>query len=140
MRLAFARCALVAGSLTATIACGSSRNAAVVEGEWSLTVSYDDGPPGGTINCTFEQDGGDVTGRCDDLATLIGQVRGTGITFAIEGRRGRDRTAPAWKTTFAGTVDTRASSMRGTVSLSGQRGRFTAVRQTVRRDTGPPTA
>ena len=140
MRHAARRFAVI-GLLAGTAGCsGLRRDAIPVAGDWSLSITYEGDAPDGTINCAVRQEGRELSGRCDDLAILTGEVRGTTVNFAIAGNIGRDRAAPHWTTTFSGTVDEFGSRMTGTLAVSGQRGRFTALRRLPRADLAPPSA
>lgn len=93
-------------------------------GNWVVDVSFDDATlPGGGIDCTFKQNGEQVTGDCGEAGAVTGEVKGQNITWRIRGGN------PRQTTTFTGTVDEAGRSVKGRFTRAGKGGQFTASKQ-----------
>lgn len=96
-----------------------------ISGNWTVNVKYDSANiPGGTINCAFKQAGEQLTGNCDDVVTLTGEVKGQNVGFTIQ-----SKDTPPWTTTFTGTLNDAGTAISGTFRFTGERGRFTASKR-----------
>jgi hypothetical protein len=98
--------------------------AADITGKWEVDVDFDDSStPGGGIDCTFKQNGEQLTGNCAEAA-LTGEVKGQDVSWRIQGK-GNSPEAKA----FTGTVNGAGTRMTGTFMITDKHGHFTASRQ-----------
>ncbi len=116
MRLMVA--ALFAGFALAVVLAASD-----LSGSWVVDFTFDDASmAGGGIDCTFKQNDEQVTGDCGQGA-VTGELKGRNITWRL--RSGNPRVT----TTFTGTVDDAARSMKGRFTRADKGGTFTASKQ-----------
>jgi hypothetical protein len=122
MTLSFAR---LAGIPFITFVVVSGAAASDISGKWTVDVNYDSSSiSGGAINCVFKQEGEQLTGNCDDVVTLTGEVKEQDVTFTI-----RSKDTPPWTTTFTGTVNEAGTAISGTFRFTDERGHFTASKR-----------
>jgi hypothetical protein len=96
-----------------------------LSGRWTVEVKYDSSSiSGGAINCVFKQEREQLTGNCDDVVSLTGEVKAQNVTFTI-----RSKDNPPWTTTFTGTVNEAGTAISGTFRFTDERGRFTASKR-----------
>jgi len=99
--------------------------AADITGSWAVEVKYDDPAiSGGTITCAFKQEGQQLSGNCNDVVTLTGEVKGQDVSFTM-----RSKDSPPWTTTFTGTMNEARTTIAGTFRVTDERGRFTASKR-----------
>lgn len=77
---------------------------------------------GGGIDCVFKQDGEQLTGNCAGAVPLTGEIKGQSISWQTK----------AWsdEVTIAcsGIVDETGTSTKGTFTIDGKGGSFTALK------------
>ena len=93
-------------------------------GQWEFHVDFDDrSNPGAIAGCTLKQNGGRVSGRCED-ATLEGVVQGETATWTLTLDRSHDTL------TFTGMLDDDDTVVVGRFSYPGKGGgSFLAVKR-----------
>jgi len=95
-----------------------------ITARWELHADFDDRRiPGAFAECTFTQDGGRLSGRCED-ATLLGEVKGEMVTWRLTPAGTRDNMI------FTGMLDDDDTVIVGRFSYAGKgSGSFLAVRR-----------
>jgi hypothetical protein len=97
--------------------------AADIAGTWAVDASFEDSSlGGGEFECAFKQEGEQLTGNCSGRA-LTGEVKGQIIRWQLQVGN------PPQTTTYSGTVDDAGTNIKGTFTLAGKGGRFTASKQ-----------
>jgi hypothetical protein len=111
---------------------------AEVSGEWNVQSSFDAAsvargmPPHADLICTFEREAETLNGSCrpsDGPASVRvqGRVEGQHVEWHFEiavEPHGKKQTV-----TYAGLLNDRDTSMKGTVAIADMRGEFTAGKQ-----------
>jgi hypothetical protein len=95
-----------------------------VTGKWDVDVKFDDSSvKGGGIDCVFKQNGEQLTGNC--------AAGGVPLTGEIKGQNIRWQTT-AWSDevtiVYSGIVDEAGTSMKGSFTIDGKGGSFTALK------------
>jgi hypothetical protein len=96
-----------------------------VTGKWEVESTFDDSSlSGGGFDCSFKQDGEQLTGDCSDgAAPVTGELKGQNVTWKMKARVTQETI------TFAGTVDDAGRTMKGRFAMPGKGGSFTASKQ-----------
>jgi hypothetical protein len=99
--------------------------AGALDGDWALGIRYDDRSiSGGTIRCALQQDREQLTGTCDTVVTVTGEVQGDNVSFTIHAGGNHP-----WTTTLTGRLDETRTAMTGTFVFADKRGHFTASKR-----------
>ena len=110
--------ALLTGLMFVALGAGAD-----VTGRWALNAGFDDDRlGGGEFDCTFKQNGEQLTGDCSGRA-LTGEVKGQDARWQLQVGN------PPQTTTYTGTVDEAGTTIKGTFTLGGNSGHFTASKQ-----------
>jgi len=102
--------------------------AADLTGAWTLDLDPDFGGIRSTVDCTFKQDGTNLTVDCGNGPTIAGQQDGRKVTLRVKTGQNNELTA-----SFIGDLDARETTIAGTWQLTdsdGKReGKFTATKR-----------
>ena len=94
-----------------------------VSGRWDLDVKFDDSSvQGGGIDCVFKQDGEQLTGNCAGAVPLTGAIKGQNISWQTQGWSEEVTIA------YSGIVDETGTSIKGSFTIGGKGGSFTALK------------
>jgi len=87
-------------------------------GKWEVEASFDDSSlSGGGFDCTFKQDGEQLTGTCSEgSAQLAGELKGQSVSWTMK------------EVTYTGTVNETGTSIKGRFTIAGKGGSFTAMK------------
>jgi hypothetical protein len=110
--------------VAAAIASLSSAPVPELSARWELHADFDDRTiPGAAANCTFTQDGGRLTGRCED-ATLAGEIDNDTVTLRLTPAGTHDAMI------FSGMLDDDNTVIVGRFTYAGKGdGSFLAIRR-----------
>ena len=94
-------------------------------GKWEVEFTLDDSSlAGGGFDCSFKQDGEQLTGACaDGAAAVTGELKGQNVTWKMKAGVTQETI------TFAGTVDDAGTTMKGRFAMPDKGGSFTASKQ-----------
>ena len=114
-------CCLVAACVLTLLAVNVRAD---ITARWELHADFDDRRiPGASGDCTFRQDGGRFSGRCED-ATVIGEVKGESVTWRLTPAGTHDSMI------FTGMLDDDDTVIVGRFTYAGKgNGSFLAVRR-----------
>jgi hypothetical protein len=111
----------------------SAAEAADLSGTWALEFEQDKNSPLYQADCSFKQEGAQLSGSClsgfESIVTVRGNVQPPAVTFQF-----RTGTDSGTQTTFSGRLDDQETSIKGTfrfVDAKGNTGQgtFTATRK-----------
>ena len=121
------RAFMVSLTLAAFFGVAVTGQAADVSGTWNLEMIWS-GDAKSTGVCTFEQDGGRLSGTCGgtDKFPITGEIRNNNLSWQFDveqdGNKGRME--------FAGELDEQGTMIEGSCTVvGGQDGTFTMTRQ-----------
>jgi hypothetical protein len=94
-------------------------------GKWEVESNFDDSSiPGGGFDCSFKQDGEELTGNCSDgTAPVTGELKGQNVTWKMKAGVTQETI------TFTGTVDDAGTTIKGRFTMADKGGRFAASKQ-----------
>ena len=111
----------------------SAAEAADLSGTWALEFEQDKNSPLYQADCSFKQEGAQLSGSClsgfESIVTVRGNVQPPAVTFQF-----RTGTDSGTQTTFSGQLDDQETSIKGTFRFVDARGNtgqgtFTATRK-----------